>query len=404
MNVLTDEKKIDEALERSVANILPSKEALKKILLTGKRLRFYIGADPTGPDLHLGHATNFILLERMRKLGHEIIVLFGDFTARIGDPTDKDAARKALTEEEIEENIKTWKKQVGKVLHLDDKENPAVIKKNSVWLSKLSPEEILKLAAHVTVQRMIERDMFERRLIAHKPIYLHEFFYPLLQGYDSVAMDVDVEVGGTDQTFNMLVGRDLQKTYNNKEKFVITTPLLEDPRTGKKLMSKSEGGYVALNDAPQDMYGKVMALPDEVVVSVLEHSTLASISNVRKMEKDFSHPENRRDLKMLLAREVVKTYHGEKDAIEAEAFFVATFQKKDTPREAPQTTASSGELLVDVLLREGTVASKTEFRRLVKEGAVTDLDQAHLIEDEKHVITKPTTFKIGKRRFLRVLL
>lgn len=404
MQIVTDEKKIDEALERSIANILPSKEALKKKLMEGKRLRFYIGADPTGPDLHLGHATNFILLECFRKLGHEIIVLFGDFTARIGDPTDKDATRKPLTVEEIGNNIKTWKEQVRKVLGLDDKENPATIKKNSEWLSNLSLEEILKLASNITVQRMLERDMFERRLLAHKPIYLHEFFYPLLQGYDSVAMDVDVEVGGTDQTFNMLVGRDLQKMYNNKEKFVITTPLLEDPRTGKKLMSKSEGGYVALNDTPQDMYGKVMALPDEVVVSVLEHSTRISASELKKVEKDFVHSENRRDIKMLLAREVVKTYHSDKDAAKAEEFFVATFQKRDVPKDIPQTTARRGDLLVDVLLKEGVVASKTEFKRLVKEGAVTLLDRGEGIEDEKFAVNETATVKIGKKRFLRILL
>src|ERR1035437_3298275 len=235
--VITDASKIDEILSRSVSAIYPSTDEFRKALLSGKRLRIYLGADATGSQLHIGHATNLIILERLRKLGHEIIVLFGDFTAMIGDPTDKRATRVQLTEEQVKKNIKSWETQVGKVIDFKDKTNPARFVKNSTWLSKLNFKDLIKLASNFTVQQMIERDMFEKRLNENKPIYLHEFFYPLMQGYDSVALDVDVEVGGNDQTFNMLAGRTLQKIYNNKNKFVIVTTLLVNPKTNKKLMN-----------------------------------------------------------------------------------------------------------------------------------------------------------------------
>ena len=205
MQINTDSELVDQILTRSIAHILPSKEELKKLLQSGKRIRIYIGADATGPDLHLGHATNFILIEKLRKLGHEVIILFGDFTAMIGDPTGKEVTRKPLTQSDVDSHISTWKAQVEKILDFSDKENPPRIVKNSEWLSKLNFGDILKIASNFTVQQMIERDMFQKRHEDQKPIHLHEFLYPLMQGYDSVALDVDVEIGGNDQTFNMLV-------------------------------------------------------------------------------------------------------------------------------------------------------------------------------------------------------
>mgnify|MGYP001562938771 FL=1 len=400
----TDERKIDDILSRSIAQIFPSKEAFKKELMSGRRLKIYIGTDPTGPELHIGHATNFLLLEKLRQLGHEIVILFGDFTARIGDPTGKETARKTLTAEEVRKNIKTWTSQVGKVLSLKDKKNPARIVKNSAWLSKLSLEDVIGIASQVTVQHMIERDMFEKRLEEGKPIHLHEFLYPLLQGYDSVALDVDAEVGGNDQTFNMLVGRTLQKKYHDKEKFVIATALLENPKTGKKLMNKSEGGFIGLSDTPRDMYGKTMALPDEVIISVCTDATLMPLSEIEGMKKRLASGGNPRDEKMRLARELVALYHDKGAAKNAEAEFVALFQKKETPENVREITASRGASLRNLLLEHGLVSSGSEFGRLVKEGAVKNIDTGEKIRDITFVVDKDTVFKLGKRSFVKVVV
>ncbi|MCD8528019.1 MAG: tyrosine--tRNA ligase [Candidatus Pacebacteria bacterium] len=241
MNIITDEQLIDELLTRSVQVILPTRETLKEQLMSGKRMRIYIGTDATGSSLHLGHATNYMVLERFRKLGHEVIFLIGDFTSRIGDPTDKMAARVPLTREQVIENTQTWLNQVRPIINFDDPTNPVTIKYNHDWLSKLSFEDVIDISSHFTVQYMLERDMFQKRIAEQKPIHLHEFFYPLMQGYDSVVMDVDIELCGNDQMFNALAGRHLQKRINNKEKFVFITTLLENPKTKEKMMSKSLG-------------------------------------------------------------------------------------------------------------------------------------------------------------------
>ena len=252
------EDKINEVLTRSISVVYPNKESLKEVLLSGKILRIYMGIDPTATYAHIGHATNYIVLKRFHELGHKIIILIGDFTAMIGDPSDKNAARKRLSKEEVLENLKTFKEQIGKIIDFEDKKNPVEFRFNSEWLSKLTFEEGIELASHFTVQQMIERDIFQKRIKENKPLYVHEFFYPLMQGYDSVALNVDMEVGGTDQTFNMLAGRILVKAYQKREKFVITTTLLEHPVTGEKLMSKSLGTGVGLDEPPNQMFGKVM--------------------------------------------------------------------------------------------------------------------------------------------------
>ncbi len=239
MKVSTDIKEIEELLSRSVKEILPSKEAFKDALLSGKRLKIYIGTDATGASLHLGHSTNYLILEKFRQMGHEVIFLIGDFTSRIGDPTDKgETARKQLSREEVIENTKTWLEQVRPIVDIENPENPVKILYNHDWLAKLTFEDVIKLASHFTVQQMIERDMFEKRLNENKPLYLHELFYPLMQGYDSVAMDVDVEMCGSDQKFNALAGRTLLRKIKDKEKFVFITTLLENPKTKDKMMSK----------------------------------------------------------------------------------------------------------------------------------------------------------------------
>jgi tyrosyl-tRNA synthetase len=400
--VKVDPQKIEELLSRSIAEILPSKEDLRQLLLGGKKIRVYVGADATGPQLHIGHSTNFIILEKLRQMGHEVFVLFGDFTAMIGDPTDKMAERRRLTKKQVEENIKTWKRQLSKTLDFNDKKNPAKIVKNSKWLSELKLSDLIDIASHFTVQRMLERDMFERRLKEEKPIYLHEFMYPLMQGYDSVALNVDLEIGGTDQTFNMLAGRMLQKVYDNRDKFVLTTTLLVNPLTGKKLMSKSEGGFIALNDKPNEMFGKVMALPDEVIVQIFIDCTHLPMETIRQMEKEIKNGANPKDYKMRLAFEIVKLYHGEKAAKEARDNFVRVFQKKEAPEEIPVKKVKS-EQLFEILVEAGLAESKSEARRLIEQGGVKVDDK--IIKD---IYFKPDLEKQGvliqkgKRFFVKV--
>jgi tyrosyl-tRNA synthetase len=396
-SVSTDEYAIDEILSRSIAEVLPTKDTFKKTLMSGKRLRFYIGTDATGPQLHLGHATNYHLLEKFRRLGHEIIILFGDYTALIGDPTDKDATRKALTVAQVNENIRDWKSQVEKIVNFKDRENPAKIMRNSEWLSKLNYEKMIELASAFTVQHMIERDMFEKRLEAGKPIYLHEFLYPLAQGYDSVAMNVDVEVGGTDQTFNMLAGRILQRKYNNRDKFVISTTLLENPVTGKKLMSKSEGSYIALNDNPTDMYGKTMALPDAVVKQMFVDTTLLPLSEVDKILT--LHPK---EAKMRLAKELVTLYHSKKAAEKAETDFVSTFSKGEVPADILEVSVGEGVMLVDVINAE-LGESKTNLRRLILQGAISEIG-GETVTNPLASVTRSATYRIGKHRFLKIVV
>jgi len=247
MKINTDPKKIDEILERgTIVNILPTKKEFRDRLLNGKPMRFYIGFDATSPTLHLSHAKNLILLEKFRKLGHEVVVLFGDFTARIGDPSGESLTRKQLSREDVLSNVENWKKLIKPLMDFEAKENPPKIMYNHDWLSKLNFEDIINLASNFTVQQIIERDMFQKRLKEEKPIYLHEFLYPLMQGYDSVVIDVDVEVCGTDQIFNALAGRTLLKKIKNKDKFVVAVTLMENPKNGE-LMSKSKGTGVFLD-------------------------------------------------------------------------------------------------------------------------------------------------------------
>ncbi len=401
-NKKIDEKLIDDLLSRSVAEILPSKEHFKKELLSGKKLRIYIGADATGTALHLGHATNYIVLEKFRRLGHKVIVLIGDFTARIGDPTDKNATRVQLTREQVVENTKTWLKQLKPILKFDDKENPVEVVYNNDWLSKMTFEDVIDLASNFTVQRMLERDMFEKRLKEQKPIYVHEFFYPLMQGYDSVHLDVDVEICGNDQKFNALAGRTLLQRYKNKDKFVFITTLLENPVTGEKMMSKSQGTGVFLDMSAVDMYGKIMAQPDANIPQLFIDCTFVDMSEIENIKKDLqSGVVNPKDIKMRLAREITAIYHDESEAKSAQQAFENTFAKGGVPDDMPEVTYSHNENLAEILVRSGIVPSKTEWRRLVTDGAVRD-GEDEKITDPNWKPEKTVVLKIGKRRFVKV--
>lgn len=390
MKVITDEKKIDDLLSRGVENVYPSKEELKKILKSGKVLTIYNGIDPTGPTLHIGHGSTLLKLRELQDLGHKIILLIGDFTGRIGDPTDKTATRKQLSAKEIKTNLKAYTKQAGTILDMKKVE----VKFNSKWLSKLSFEKVMELASEFTLQQMIERDMFQKRMKEGQPIHLHEFFYPLMQGYDSVAMNVDMEIGGNDQTFNMLMGRTMMKT-RGKEKYVLTTKLLVDP-TGKK-MGKSEGNMVTLEDNGENMFGKVMSWPDSLLSSAFEVCTRVPMLEVSQI--NLMGP---RDAKMRLAYEVVKIYHGEKKAKEAEESFVNTFQKKEIPDVIEEIKCNRGELLSEVLVGNKFLSSKGEWRRLVLENAVHDLLKDKNIGDVNLKTEENMTLRIGKKRFIKI--
>ncbi|MBP6925514.1 MAG: tyrosine--tRNA ligase [Candidatus Pacebacteria bacterium] len=398
----TDPKKIDELLSRSVKEILPSREDLKTRLLSGERLKIYIGTDATGSSLHLGHATNYLILEKFRALGHEVVFLIGDFTSRIGDPTDKGAARIPLSREQVQQNTKTWLKQIQPIIDINNKTNPVKVLYNHDWLAALTFEEILALSSHFTVQQMIERDMFDKRLQEGKPIYLHEFFYPLMQGYDSVAMNVDIEMCGNDQKFNALVGRTLLKKINNKEKFVFITTLLENPKTKEKMMSKSQGTGVYLDASAEDMYGGVMAQPDENISQLFIDATKLSLEEIG----NILHAQDPKTQKMRLAHEVVVIYHGVHRADEAQAHWEKTFSKKEIPEDTKKVHVKVKIPLVEVLIKQGLVKSKTEFRKLVEEGAIKfhgEIEERKII-DPNSLVEESGALKIGKRRFLKIIV
>lgn len=393
MKIDTDEKKIQEVLTRGVENVYPSREEFEKALKSGRQLTIYNGIDPTGPSLHIGHGVVLLKLRELQELGHKIILLIGDFTGMIGDPTDKTATRKKLTRREVLENCKNYAKQAGKILDMKKVE----IKYNSKWLGKLKMDDVLELGAHFTVPRLLERDMFQARLKEGKTVSLHEFLYPVMQAYDSVAMDVDAEIGGNDQTFNMLAGRDLMKELKNKEKFVLTTKLLVDP-TGKK-MGKSEGNMVALEDSPEEMYGKVMSWPDTLMEVAFEICTRVPTDEVKNILAG-----DPRDAKMKLAREIVTLYHGAKEAAPAEENFVKIFQKKEAPEEVAEIKMKNGKVnILELLVETKLATSKGEARRLVEQGGVKVGDK--VINDINAAVEIPADGVLvqkGKRHFIRV--
>ena len=396
MKINTDSKKIDEILNRgTIVETLPGNDEFRKKLLSGKQLRFYIGFDATAPTLHLSHAKNFMLLEKFRQLGHEVIVLFGDFTARIGDPSDQGAARKQLTKQDVDKNVKVWKKLIKPLMGFDDKKNPPKIKYNSEWLAKLTMEEVLDLASNFTVQQIVERDMFQKRLKEGKPIHLHEFLYPLMQGYDSVAMDVDVEVCGTDQIFNALAGRTLQKKLNNKEKFVVAVTLMENPKTGE-LMSKSNGTGVFLNVSSNDMFGQIMSQSDEMIELLFVNCTYLTLDEIKKL----NIADSPRDTKIRLGEEVVKIFFGEKMASEAKENFINTFAKKETPEEIKEYEIAD-KALFEAIASAGIVKSKSEARRNIEQGGVKVNEK--VVEDIDYRVKSGDVIQKGKRFFIKAI-
>ena len=395
--VIIDEKKIDVFLERGVAEIFPSKEALKEKLMSGERLKIYQGFDPTGPYLHVGHAIGIRALKILQELGHQVVFLVGDFTSKIGDP-DKGSTRKILTDEEIEKNMAGWKEQASQLIDFSG-ENPVLFERNFNWLSKLQLEDVLRLMSNFTVQQILQRDLFKKRLKEDIPLKLHEIIYPLMQGYDGVAMGVDIEIGGADQTFNMLIGRDLSKIYLNKEKFVRTNKMMDAP--DGITMSKTKGNGINLGDSAEQMFGKAMSYPDSAIIPGLELLTDVSMEEIKRIEEEINSGSNPMQFKKLMAYEIVKTIKSEKEAEVAQEKWEKTFSKKEIPDDVQEIKIKKDELLVDILLKSKIVTSKNDFRRLVDEGAITNLDTNEKVLSHTEKVQEGV-YRIGKKRFCKI--
>lgn len=399
--VLKDEKLIDKFLTRGVEAIYPSVEELRKKLLSGERLRIYQGYDPSGPFLHVGHAMGIRALRILQQLGHEVIFLVGDYTAKVGDP-DKDSGRNMLSEEQIEKNMAGWKEQAAQLIDFEG-ENPVLFKHNYEWLSELKLNDIIKLMSSMTVQRMLERDMFERRMKEGDPIHLHEFIYPLMQGYDGVAMGVDMEIGGNDQTFNMLVGRDLCRSYLGKEKFVRTNKMMDAP--DGRTMSKTKGNGINLGDSAEDMYGKAMSYPDSLILRGFELLTDIPMEEIAEMRREMDSGLNPMQFKKKMAFEILRTIKGEAAAIKGEEFFHRTVQNKEIPDEIEIKSLNLKSLnILDSLVLAGLAESKGEARRLVSQGGVKINDQ--VVSDISHELLfskTPVLIQKGKRSFIKLV-
>ncbi len=378
----------EEALEAKLTS------AMKE----GRPLRVKAGFDPTAPDLHLGHTVLVQKMKHFQELGHRVVFLIGDFTGLIGDPTGKSETRPPLTPEQVQENARTYKEQIFKILDPDKTE----IAFNSTWMNKMRSIDMIRLCAKHTVARMLERDDFKKRFQGQRPIGIHEFIYPLIQGYDSVALRADVELGGTDQKFNLLVGRHLQKEYGQSPQVVITMPLLEGT-DGVNKMSKSLGNYVGITEAPSEMFGKLMSISDDLMFRYLELLSSLSLDDIdalrQEVDSGLRHP---RDVKMDMAAELVGRFHGMQAASQARSAFIAQFAKKELPSDMPVHKVKTGTLYLPRVMKEaGLAGSNSEARRLIKQGAVS-LDGERVRVDEVDFPGPEAVMKVGKRRFLRL--
>lgn len=395
-------------IRRGTAEIIPEEELAAKLersLRTGRPLKVKLGLDPTAPDIHLGHTVVLHKLRQFQELGHQVIIIIGDFTGRIGDPTGRTETRKQLSEEEIEANAQTYHEQIFKIL--DPKRTQVTF--NSQWLAPLTFKEVIELTSKYTVARMLEREDFARRFKEGLPISIHEFFYPLMQGYDSVALEADVEVGGTDQKFNLLMGRVLQREYGQEPQVALMLPILEG-LDGVQKMSKSLGNYIGINEPPQEMYGKTMSIPDGLILRYFELVTPISLEELAAIREGLAsgslHP---RDAKMRLAREIVAFYHGAEAAQLAEEEFRRVFQQRELPSEVPEIKVAREEFdggriwLPRLLVLAGLVGSTSEARRLIQQGGVRLNNQRIDDPDLEVDLGEGVLLQVGKRRFARVV-
>lgn len=393
-----DKEKIREVLTRGVASIYPSKEALEKVLLSGLKLKLYQGFDPTGIKLHIGHMAGLQKLKQWQDLGHEVIFLIGDGTGQAGDPSGKSRSRdKYLTNKELRDNAKEYVMQAGRIVKFDGP-NPAKILYNGDWLNKLGLVDILNIADNFTLQQLEERDLYVNRKNAGEPINMREFLYPLLQAYDSVAMEVDLELGGDDQTFNMLCGRHLTKKMLGKEKFVMTTPLLVDA-SGKKI-GKTEGNVIALDSSPEELFGMIMSLPDEVIVSCFEYITEVEMSEIERIKSGIEDGANPMIFKKRLAFELVKALNDEEAARAAQENFENVFSRGESPEKIEQKEVDSKNI-VDLMIEIGFATSKSEARRLLEQGGVKVNDEA-VTADKEFESGASFIVRVGKLKFAKV--
>lgn len=388
--------KVDELLTRGVDKIYPTREALEKILRSGKKLRLYQGFDPTGTQLHIGHMVAFRKLRQWQELGHEVIFLIGDGTGQAGDPSGKKKARdKFFDNAELRKNAEGYVKQAGKIVRFDGN-NPIRILYNSDWLNKLGLVDILNIAQNFSVQQLLERDMFQERIKSGESVNLREFLYPLLQGYDSVAMDVDLELGGSDQTFNMLVGRQLMQTFKNKEKFVMTTPLLSDSKGTK--IGKSEGNIIGLTDQPEDLFGKIMSLGDDAIVPLFTLLTDLSELEIAEIGSKIKTGQNPIEFKKQAAFLIVAQLNSEPQARQSQSAFESTFQQRQAPKNIESMKVESRNV-IDVLVETGLAKSKSEAKRLIEQKGVKINQQPATLDS---TVTSGATISVGTRKFVKI--
>lgn len=397
---MTDIQDALETIRRGSEEILVESE-LVELLKSGRRLRVKAGFDPTAPDLHLGHTVLINKLKQFQDLGHEAVFLIGDFTGMIGDPTGKNVTRKPLTKEQVKENAKTYEQQIYKILDPDK----TTIMFNSQWMREQSAADMLSLASKYTVARMLERDDFSKRFADNQSIAIHEFLYPLMQGYDSVAMGADIELGGTDQKFNLLMGRDLQKQYGQTPQVVITMPLIEG-LDGVKKMSKSLNNYIGIDDPANDMFGKVMSISDDLMWRYIDLLSFQPNKVIREWRQQVVEGGNPRDIKIAFAKEIVARFHDEAAAISAYEAFSNRFQKGQLPTDLTSVTLTihDPQLPISQLLKQaGLVSSTSEALRMIKQGAVR-IDGERLVEPKDILVGEEHVYQVGKRRIAKVAL
>ena len=388
-----------EILLRGIEEIIPKEEFLAK-LKKNKTLRIKVGFDPTAPDLHLGHTVIINKMRLFQDMGHEVIFLIGDFTGSVGDPSGVNETRPVLSKSDLKKNSKTYQKQVFKILDPQKTE----IRYNSEWMNKLKPSDFIKLASTQTVARMLERDDFDKRYKSQQPISIHEFLYPLLQGYDSAILKVDVELGGTDQKFNLLMGREVQKHYGLEQQSIMTLPLLEG-LDGVKKMSKSLENYIAIEDKADDMFGKIMSISDELMWRYFDLLSFKDSAEIDNLKKDQKNGENPRNIKFILAQEIVERFHGEKKSKSALNEFLNRFQKGNIPTniEDISLTLSKDELTLSRVLKDSKLTSSTsEALRMIKQGAVKIDGEKVLDSDHKIALNEEQIYQVGKKRFRRI--
>lgn len=393
--VITDEKKIDDLLTRGVEDIIV-KEELKTLLMSGRQLRVKFGIDPTGARIHIGRAIPIRKLREFQQLGHQVVLIVGDFTAQVGDASDKTEKRPMLTRAAIDENLKDYKSQISKILDISKTE----FVYNNDWLSKLSFGEVTTLAECFSVQQMLARRNFKDRYDNGTEISLREFLYPIMQGYDSVEVKADIEIGGFDQLFNLKAGRAIQEHYGMPKQQIITFQMLEG--TDGRKMSTSWDNIISIVDDPYTMFGKVMAVHDDLIIKYFKLCTDVSLEDIQKMEIELEGGANPKDIKMRLASELVVLYHTEKDATLAKNSWIETFQNGGVPDIVPEIRLAECDEVADALVKERIVESKTSWRRLVEEGAVKEAD-GDVVADVK-MKAKNVTLKIGKKRFVRIIV